>query len=418
MGLVGRSLRRRPARTALVGAAVALAVALLVALQSLAAGFLAAQTADVRDRPVDVVLQPVSTRGDLRQTGLGAAGVRDAHRVARDLLAIDGVASASPTLEAILVARGPDGEAVQVIAQGVIPGDHADAMSEAQRARFDGYFSDAGDARWADGRYDGPRADEVAVNSALADRLGVAKGSRLALAPSPTEAARNLTVVGVFESPFTGTGVLGGVHVALLPLAELQELSGVAGRDAASRLALRLTPEARADPDAAAAVVEGLRARFPGFEALTKEDELREARERAAVSAGFYTAVAYVSLAVSALFVASVMVMEVQQRRRDLGVLRAIGWRRASVFRAVAAEALAIVAGGTALGVGLGYFASEALSGYFQRGYGLDVAFTRFTPGLAAASAAQSLAVGVLAALYPAWMASRVDALKVLRTAR
>ncbi|HWH08358.1 MAG TPA: FtsX-like permease family protein [Candidatus Thermoplasmatota archaeon] len=406
---MGRGFRRRPGRSAMMTAAVAVAVALLVSLQSLAAGFLAAQTSEIRERTVDVLLQPVATRGDVTETGLRAAGIQDAHRVAREVAALDGVEGASPTLEAVVFGRAtPEANATSILAQGVVPAEHAAGLSDAQKAKFDGWFTTGGDDDRA----------EAVVNKALAERHGVGKGDDLLLAPSPTDPPRAFRVVGVFESPFTGTGVLGGTHIAFLKLTALQHLTGVAERDAATRIAIRLAPEARADPDATARVVDRLKADHPGFQVLTKQDELRDARERAAISAGFYTAVAWVSLVVSALFVASVMIMEVQERRRDLGVLRAIGWGRGSVFRLVAADALLFVAIGTALGIALGYFASEALGRYFQEGYGLDVSFTSFTPQLALASAAQSLLVGVLAALYPAWKASRVDALTILRTAR
>ena len=405
--LTRRLLQRRPGRTAMMIAAIAVAVALLVALQSLAAGFLAAQTAEVRERAVDAIVQPIATRGDPSETGPQAAGIDGAHAFARELERIEGVESASPTLEAFLVARHR-GNVSQVLAQGVIPAGHLAGLSAAQRAKFDGYFASA---------EEDPASGEVVINDALAQAAGVTRGDTLAFAPSATEPTREFRVVGVFETPFTGTGILGGVHLALFHLAELQAFVGVAERDAATRIAVRLTDEARASEAASAEVVAKLRDARPNHQVLTKEDELRSARERAAISAGFYTAVAYVSLSVSALFVASVMVMEVQERRRDLGVLRAMGWSRASVFRGVASQALAFVVAGTLLGIGLGYFASEALGEYFRRGYGLDVAFTAFTPGLALASAAQSLAVGLLAALYPAYRATRVDALEIIRRA-
>lgn len=416
--LAGRSFRRRPGRSAMMVAAVGIAVALLVSLQSLAAGFLEARTADVRDRPVDVLLQPVATRGETEDTGLRAAGIRDAHALAARLAATPGVASASPTLEAVLVSLDAEGNASQVLAQGVVPADHLDALSAAQKARFRGYFGNATDPMHDNGSYSGPRSDEVVVNAALAGRHGLDLGGTLLLAASPTDPPRALRVVGIFESPFTGTGLLGGLGIALLPLSELQVLVDADDRDAATRIAIRLDDAVRGDADATAALVARLEAEHPGHDALTKADEIADAEARAAVTTGFYTAVAYVSLVVSALFVASVMVMEVQERRRDLGVLRAIGWSRWSVFRSVAAEALLLVACGTLVGVALGWAGSEALSAYFQRGYGLDVDFTSFTLLLALASAAQSLAVGVLAALYPAWMASRTDPLRVLRSAR
>lgn len=390
--------------------AVAVAVALLVALQSLATGFLAAQTAEVRERTVDAILQPLATRGDARETGLRAAGVLDARNVTRDVLLVPGVAGASPTLEAGLVARrNASAEVSGLLAQGVVPAEHLAGLGPAQRAKFDGWFTTAEDA--------GP-LDEVLVDEAFAARLELSKDSTLLLAASPNDAPRTFRVVGTFSSPFTGAGVLGGTNLALVKLSALQDLVGLRELDAATRIAIRLDAATRGDPGATAAVVSQLEAGHPGFQVLTQEDELREARERAAVSAGFYTAVAYVSLTVSALFVASVLIMEVQERRRDLGVLRALGWSRTSVFRVVTLDALLYVAVGTAVGILLGYFASEALGRYFQEGYGLDVSFTSFTPALALASAAQSLVIGILAALYPAWQASRVDALKILRTAR
>lgn len=418
MGLATRQLAKKPGRSAMLTLAVAVAVALLVALQSLAAGFLDAQTSEARGSAVDVVWQPLATRGSLQDNGLSAAGLEDAHREAREVAAIPGVASASPTLDAILVARGADGNATQVLAQGVIPGDHLAALSAAQRAKFHGYFASADDPRWANGTYAGPASGEIVVNRALANRHNLSVGSTLDLAPSPTDAPHAYRVAGIFDSPQTGSGLLGGLQVALFPLSELQELTGHDATDAASRLAIRLAPATRDDAAATARVLDTLRARHAGFQVITREDQLQAARERAAVSAGFYTAVAYVSLVVSALFVASVMIMEVQQRRRDLGVLRAVGVSRASLFRSVAGEAILFVGLGTALGLVLGYFGSEWLGAYFQRGYGLDQPFTSFTPTLALASAAQSLLVGVLAALWPAWRASRVDALSILRSAR
>ncbi|HVM45514.1 MAG TPA: FtsX-like permease family protein [Candidatus Thermoplasmatota archaeon] len=405
--LVRRLLQRRPGRSAMLTAAVAVAVALLVALQSLAAGFLAAQTAEVRERAVDAIVQPLATRGDPRETGPQAAGIDGAHAFAAELARIPGVSSASPVLEAFLVARS-GGDATLVLAQGVVPAAHLEGLSPTQRAKFDGYFTSAREAT---------ASGEVVVNDALAMAAGVAKGDELELAASATDPPARFRVVGVFQTPYTGTGILGGVHIALFHLAELQALVDVQERDAATRVMVRLEDAARASEAETARVVAAMREARAGFQVVTKEDELRDARERAAVSAGFYTAVAYVSLAVSALFVGSVMVMEVQERRRDLGVLRALGWSRASLFRGVALQALAFVVAGTLLGIGLGYFASEALGGYFRRGYGLDVAFTAFTPTLALLSAAQSLVVGILAALYPAYRATRVDALDVIRRA-
>src|SRR5207302_854604 len=64
----------------------------------------------------------------------------------------------------------------------------------------------------------------------------------------------------------------------------------------------------------------------------------------------YLAAVAFVAGAIGALGVVNTMLMSVRERVRELGVLRATGWRRADVFHLVLVEAALLGALGGALG--------------------------------------------------------------------
>ena len=107
-------------------------------------------------------------------------------------------------------------------------------------------------------------------------------------------------------------------------------------------------------------------------------------------------------LVVCVLFVGNAATAAVRGRRRELGVLAAVGWRRSRLFATVLGElagiglAAGLLAAATALPV------SAAL--------GLDV-----SPGRALLAVPVAMAVAVVAGLTPAWLAARADPVSSVR---
>ncbi|OLS52047.1 FtsX-like permease family protein [Rhodovulum sulfidophilum] len=108
-----------------------------------------------------------------------------------------------------------------------------------------------------------------------------------------------------------------------------------------------------------------------------------------------------------------VTVMQVGQRRRQIGALRAFGAPRGAVFGIVWLEMALLFGTGILCGFGLGYVAADALSRSFAlaRGFPLPVAFTRADLWSLALLA---LAAALLSAL-PAWLAYRQPPVSALR---
>ncbi len=115
-----------------------------------------------------------------------------------------------------------------------------------------------------------------------------------------------------------------------------------------------------------------------------------------------------VSILVGGLGVMNTMIMSVMERRREIGVMKAIGATTTNILVQVLQESAILSLLGGIVGLAIGY-ASE----------GLITQYTTFIPvmttQLIAIGLGFSIILGMGAGLYPAWSASRLDPIKVLR---
>ena len=107
-------------------------------------------------------------------------------------------------------------------------------------------------------------------------------------------------------------------------------------------------------------------------------------------------------LVVCVLFVGNAATAAVRGRRRELGVLAAVGWRRSRLFATVLGELA-----GTGLAAGL---LAAAIAVSASAGLGLDA-----SPGRALLAVPVAVAVAVVGGLLPAWRAARADPVSSVR---
>ncbi len=131
---------------------------------------------------------------------------------------------------------------------------------------------------------------------------------------------------------------------------------------------------------------------------------------------------------IAALAIINTILMSVMQRTREFGVLRALGLRRAEVGQLVFTEGmlLTIVSGlaGMLLGVAVVWlffrdgldFSALMNTEMTAAGVVIDpVIVPRFHPTQIAQSLFFILAVGILASIYPAWQATRIDVAEAMK---
>jgi predicted lysophospholipase L1 biosynthesis ABC-type transport system permease subunit len=107
-------------------------------------------------------------------------------------------------------------------------------------------------------------------------------------------------------------------------------------------------------------------------------------------------------LVVCVLFVGNAATAAVRGRRRELGVLAALGWRRSRLFASVLGELAGI-------GLAAGLLAA-AIAVPAAAGLGLDA-----SPGRALLAVPVAIAVALAGGLAPAWLAARTDPVTSVR---
>ncbi|MFK3730731.1 ABC transporter permease [Streptomyces sp. NPDC088090] len=119
------------------------------------------------------------------------------------------------------------------------------------------------------------------------------------------------------------------------------------------------------------------------------------------------------ALIIAVLGVVNTLAMSVFERQQEIGMIRAIGLDRRRVKRMVRLEAVVISVFGAIVGIGLGTFLAWAIGKTFEAslpGYGLVVPWDRVGIFLLLAAL-----VGVLASLWPARSAARLNMLTAIK---
>jgi putative ABC transport system permease protein len=118
------------------------------------------------------------------------------------------------------------------------------------------------------------------------------------------------------------------------------------------------------------------------------------------------------ALIVGGIGVLNTMAMSVFERIQEIGIMRAVGWRKRRIALLILSEAAGIGLIALALGLLLGYLAAELFT---SQGNISALAEPDFTAGVFAWGLAFALGVALIGALYPAWRAVSLRPIEALR---
>jgi putative ABC transport system permease protein len=374
-----KNLFRRKVRTALTCVGVAVAVGTLVALLGIADGFERSSAEAFEKRGVDLV---VIKEGATDQLG----SIVDEAVVDR-IAKLPGVKAVGPGLvDLIELPRG--GTTISAFINGW---------------RLDSFLFD--ELKIVDGRKLKAADDHaVMLGKNLAQNLRKQVGDVVKIDEE------DFRVVGVFESFnfFENTSLI-------MALPELQRLRRN-GRHEVTGFSINLD-HAGAHPVDADTVAEQIKKMTdpkgrPLRLSAKPSQEFVSSSAHIRIAHGMAWMTSVIAVIIGAIGMLNTMIMSVFERVKEIGILRAIGWRRSRVMRMILGEALLLSLAGAVLGVLLALGLTNTLSKFPEAASFIE---GTIAPAVIARGFLMALLVGLIGGLYPAYRASRLLPTEALR---
>jgi putative ABC transport system permease protein len=380
--LAVKNLRRRKGRTILTIAGVAIAVAVLFSLLSLSAGYEDRLSREMDSFGFHLLAVPKGCPYEAASL-IMHGGVFPKYLSGEDLARVEkteGVAFASPLLLHQVVKNG-----TPHIIYGI---DSADIMELKPLWKVSGRYFETGETR------------VMIVGKTLADREGLQVGSILPFGPDQEP----FTIVGILEP--TG-GEDDNFH--FIPLPEAQRLFGL--EDNITAVAVRV------DELSQLAAVSRELETIPDVQVVTMAQVAGTIMNLVGSARTLLYTVMVIAIVISGAGIINSLLMSVQERTREFGMLKAVGASGTDIGVLVLTETLII----TTLGGIFGIAASFAGSGIIERfvrdaiPYAPSGNLISFDPVLMLVSLLFSLALGIVCGIYPAYQSARLSPMEAIR---
>ncbi len=366
-----KNLRRRPLRSILTITAIALGVGAVVSLVGIATGFKASFLKLYGEMGVDLLVIKGRVGRQLE------SGIPES--MCDRILALDGVADVIPGLNDVI--SFPNEDLYMVVVNGLVPESKVFEhykLQEGRQLRLD-------DAR------------KVMLGAILAQNLDKDVGDQVEVYEEEF-----FEVVGVFDSfNVIESGSL------VMPLSELQPLIGREDQV----LGISVLMEEGTGPQELERVRGQIESLEPGIVARPAREHIDGLTEIQLASAMAWLTSA-IALVIGGVGVMNTMIMTVQERTREIGVLRAIGWRRSRVIKMVLSESLILGAIGAVVGIIGAILLVKFLTSLPTVNGLLD---GEIQPVVVLYGIALAMAVGLIGGLVPALIASRMTPTAALR---
>jgi ABC-type antimicrobial peptide transport system permease subunit len=358
-----RNLWRRRTRTILTSLGIAVGIAAIVALGGMGAGFMQGYTDMAMGSEIDLM----AIEADVSDMGYSAIDERVGARLSAlsEVDAVAGVGFAFTSFE----------DQPLFIMMGYHPREFAIR-----------HFKIVEGEPLANNR-------QIIVGRGTSEWLRLEIGDKVRLLDS------TFRVVGIYE-----TGVALEDNGSVITLRDAQRLQGRPRQVTMYGIKLR-------NPDDADRVRAYLDADFPEID-VSLTSEFAENIPDMKTFDQMIGQIAFMALLIGGLGMLNAMLMSVLERTREIGVLRALGWRRRQVVGMILREALALgVIGGIAgIALGIGLASGIALIPGITK-----MMAPSYSQGLFVQAAVVAVATAVAGGLYPAWRATRMLPIEALR---
>ena len=248
--------------------------------------------------------------------------------------------------------------------------------------------------------------DAVILDSTIASDLGLKVNDVITFGTQTGGVGKTFRVVGILR-PLASFGQFMNIGV-FITLDAAQDFFDKG--EYVSSILIRLT-----DPNQGERVESILKQMFPDANIVRQEEIMSNINQIMNTVDGVLLGLASISLAVGALGIMNTVMMSIHERRREIGMLKAVGGERWHILFIFLLEALLISLIGGLFGCILG-LSGVYLIQWFAKTLGLNIIVPLIiSPQILGLGMVAALAVGTIAGFYPSWKAANVRPVEALR---
>jgi putative ABC transport system permease protein len=376
LSLMVKNPFRNRTRAALAIVGIAIGIATIVVLGMVTGGLQTATTSTLKAGAAEITVTPVGS------SGFGSAGGTLNESLANDLLNISGVSNTAGVIGLNANVTGVSNASSSGFGEGLlINGIDSDKLSLEGIDSINGSF------------YSNGSSNELILGSTAASNLNKTVGSTINLFGT------NFTVTGIYQ---TGNFITdsGG----FMALNTLQNLTSNDGK--VSDIAVKVADNANVTT-----VSQSIKNAYPNqLTATTAADQANRINQGLGFINTASFAISLLAIVIGGIGIINVMIMSVFERTREIGVLKAVGWRSSRILTMILGESIILTLTAAVVGIVVGVIGVNVLLAVTGAGFKPEL-----TVGILLRAIGIAFLVGIIGGLYPAYRASRLPPTEALR---
>jgi putative ABC transport system permease protein len=376
LSLMVKNPFRNRTRAALAIVGIAIGIATIVVLGMVTGGLQTATTSTLKAGAAEITVTPVGS------SGFGSAGGTLNESLANDLLNISGVSNTAGVIGLNANVTGVSNASSSGFGEGLlINGIDSDKLSLEGIDSINGSF------------YSNGSSNELILGTTAASNLNKTVGSTINIFGT------NFTVTGIYQ---TGNFITdsGG----FMALNTLQNLTSNDGK--VSDIAVKVADNANVTT-----VSQSIKNAYPNqLTATTAADQANRINQGLGFINTASFAISLLAIVIGGIGIINVMIMSVFERTREIGVLKAVGWRSSRILTMILGESIILTLTAAVVGIVVGVIGVNVLLAVTGAGFKPEL-----TVGILLRAIGIAFLVGIIGGLYPAYRASRLPPTEALR---
>ena len=372
LGLIVKNPFRNKTRTALAVVGIAIGIATIVALGLVTSGLQASTQSTLKAGAAEITV----THTGSNEFGSTSGSINESRTA--DILNISGVKETAGVLRATANVEGSSGNGLSI--SGI----------DNSKLNLMGVDSVNGTI------YSNGSTNEIILGKTAAESLNKSIGDNI------TIFNKNFKITGIYE-----TGSFIQDAGAFMPLNTLQNLTSNDGK--ISTIAVKVTENANVTD-----VSQSIEDAYPNeLSTVTAADQAGRVNDALGAINTATWAISLLAIVIGGVGVINTMIMSVYERTREIGVLKAVGWKGRRILGMILGESIVLTIIAAIVGTVVGVVGVEVLLSYsatfgtmIKPVFSLELFLRAF--GIA-------FLVGVLGGIYPAYRASKLAPTEALR---